>query len=95
MSICQREIMATYTMKIEPGRYDYSGSDIQLVLNRALESVGLEKRIPKDMKSAVKDYVKEVLNEVKDLTTDLIIHIPDSLSEYGEVIAEIIRNSFG
>ncbi|MBN7819224.1 hypothetical protein [Bowmanella yangjiangensis] len=87
--------MSTYTVKLGSGHYNYSGSEIQLTFSKALESVGLEKRIPEDMKSAVKDYLRDLFSDINDLSTEIIVKVPDYLSEYGDIIAEIIRNSLG
>jgi len=84
-----------YVCQLESGSFHIRGGDIATYVNRADEMVEIETRIPHDAKVAVKDLLRETLQNVSNTAKEIIIDIPEYLSEFTEVILEIIKVIFG
>jgi hypothetical protein len=83
--------MVDYVLHAESGKYTYQGTDVNFSVERISEAVELEHKLPPDIKMAVKDFIKEVLDNVTDLGSDIVVNIPDSLASYSESIIEVIK----
>ena len=82
----------SYILHAESGHYEIHGGEVNFSVERIAEAVELETRIPPDAKMAVKDYIESVLRDAGEIVENIIGNIPQELSEYSEVIIEIIKS---
>jgi hypothetical protein len=78
-----------YSIKLESGSYNLSGTDLDFRIALALESA----KLPKDLKYVAKDFIKDKWNEITDNLDNLSnIDVPHELLEYTNELIEIIQN---
>lgn len=81
---------ATFTIPVNITANVFEEGDIIQASILAGQAVELASDIPPDAKKAVKDFICEKLASVKEDVSELIITIPDELTQYSEIIVEII-----
>jgi hypothetical protein len=84
-----------HVMQVESGTFRIVAGDVGSYASRTSEIVDIETRIPTDSKSAVKDVIVESLQNFSDSVTEIVINIPQNLSEFTEIIFELIKLIIG
>ncbi len=57
--------------------------------------VECESKIPPDAKQAVRDFIKEQIQQLAEDVDKIVINVPEELTEYIDVILEIIQKVAG
>ena len=85
----------SYVLEVEPGHFTIQGGTVNLTVEKISKVVEAESRIPPDIKLAVKEYLENLLNEaIEALGKQVEISIPEELSQYTDLIIEIIKLLF-
>ena len=85
----------TYILEAEPGHFTIQGGSATFTVEKISETVDAESRLPPDVKLAVKEYMEDLLKEVIEaLGSQIEINIPQELSQYKDIIIEIIKLLF-
>ena len=85
----------SYVLEAEPGHYVIQGGDATLTVERISEVVEAEKKIPDDVKNAIKEFLENLKDQVIEaLGKQVEVNIPEELSQYTDLIIEIIKLLF-
>ena len=85
----------SYILNVEPGNFRIQGGEVEFTVSKITDAVDIESSIPPDAKKAVKDYLIEVLKNIAESTQEIVLNIPSELSQYSDVILELIKSILG
>lgn len=62
----------------------------------AINAIETSSDIPVDARAAIKDFIRENFEALKEQASDLInFPIPDSITDYWQIVVEILQRIFG